>query len=57
MTYKTKAKKLSNCGFFVYGSGNFDLTIEETAYLLGLIEKGDFREIKKLYKILLNRME
>ena len=36
--------------FFVYGSGNFDIEVEELAYLLGLIEKEDFDEIKRLYK-------
>lgn len=57
MTYRTKAKKLLSCGFSIYGYGHFNLTIDEMAYLLGLIEKGDFREIKKLYEILLNQIE
>ncbi len=57
MTYKTKAKKLLKSGFFICGSGNFDLTLEETAYLLGLIEKEDFKETRRLYRILLSKMD
>lgn len=50
MKYKTKAKKLLECGFWVAGLGHFTLSEEEIAYLLGLIEQEDFIEIKKLYE-------
>ncbi len=50
MTYKTKARLLSLCGFWIYGEGNFDITTEELAQILKWIEEEDFKSIKKFYK-------
>jgi len=50
MKYKTKAKQLISAGFWVAGVGNFDITIDELAYILECIEKEDFKFIRELHK-------
>ena len=49
MRYKTKAKKLIKAGFWVAGYGHFDITIEELAIVLELIEKEDFKNLEAFY--------
>lgn len=51
--YLEKAKKLKESGFWLAGYGNFDITDEELAQIIKLIEKDDFQSIKDLY----NRLE
>lgn len=50
MNYKTKAKALINSGFWVAGYGHFDITIDELAKILKMIDKEDFKGIRELYK-------
>ena len=47
--YLIKAKKLKECGFWMAGIGNFDITDEELAQILEWIEKDDFFSIEKMY--------
>jgi len=49
MTYKTKAKRFNECGFRIYGLGNFDISNDEMALIFELIEKNDFKSLSKLY--------
>lgn len=50
MTYKQKAKKLLEAGFWVAGYGHFDITQNELAIILELVEKEKFNQIARLYK-------
>jgi hypothetical protein len=50
MTYLTKAKKLLKSGFWMAGTGNFDITVNELAKILELVEKNDFVRLKNLYE-------
>lgn len=52
MNCLTKARKLMDCGFRVYGLGNFDITVKELARILELVDKEDFKSIKELYSLL-----
>lgn len=50
MTYKSKAKALLKAGFWVAGFGHFDITVDELAQILKMVEKEDFDGIHKLYE-------
>lgn len=52
MTHKEKAQKLLESGFVMYGYGNFDLSTDEIANILELIEDENFEEVGKLYELL-----
>ncbi len=52
MNYKIKAKKLLLAGFNLYGTGNFDLTIDEIANVLELLDKKEWKELKDYYSYL-----
>jgi len=54
MRYKTKAKKLIKSGFWVAGYGHFDITIDELAIVLELVEKEDFKTLEVFYNELSN---
>ena len=47
MTYLEKAKILSESGFYMYGTGNFDLLIEEIAIILEFLDKNKKEELLK----------
>lgn len=47
--YLKKAQKLKDAGFWMAGYGNFDITTEELALILQLIEENDFKSIAELY--------
>lgn len=49
MDYKIKAKKLVLSGFSLYGIGNFDVTINEIAKILELLDKKGIKELKNYY--------
>lgn len=50
MNYLKKAEKLVESGFWVAGTGHFNISIKELATILSLVEKEDFSKIKELYK-------
>lgn len=55
MRYTTKARKLNEAGFEMVGYGSFDLSCEETAEVLELIEQEQFGKMRKLYESLIRR--
>lgn len=54
MTYKQKAKTLREC-FDIYGYGNFDLTLEEIAQVLEILDQPRPKiKLRRLYVQLKN---
>jgi hypothetical protein len=49
-THRRKARMLLEANFWMAGVGHFDLTIEDTATVLSLLEKEDLEGLKKLYE-------
>jgi hypothetical protein len=49
MTYRNKARRMLECGFWMAGQGHFSLSEGEMAIILRLIEEVKFRELKKMY--------
>lgn len=48
--YLLKAKKLNASGFWMAGYGNFDITLEELAIVLQLVEENKFKELREFYE-------
>lgn len=55
MNNKQKAKLL-NKHFGVYGYGNFDVSTDEMALILDILDRGDAKALHELYELLETRM-
>lgn len=52
--YKAKANRFLKSGFWMAGLGHFDLTLDEVALILKLVETESFKDLDNLYKKLAN---
>ena len=52
--YKAKANRFLKSGFWMAGLGHFNLTRDEIALILKLVETENFKELDNLYKRLAN---